>query len=64
MAEKNPVDQHSRLENVELRTLYQTVEELDAQHVTSSSYHANNTYENGWGDTEHDIRDMQRLGKK
>lgn len=63
MAEKNPLHHTLRQENVELKDAYQTVETLDAQHVISPSSNAN-TYEDGWGDTEHDIRDMQRLGKK
>jgi hypothetical protein len=63
MAEKNALHQHSQQDNVELKNPYQIDEKLDAQDGASPTYKAN-TREDGWGDTAHDIRDMQRLGKK
>lgn len=63
MAEKKALHQHSRQDNVELKNPYQTDEKLDAQDGASPTYDAN-TYEDGWGDTAQDVRDMQRLGKK
>ena len=53
----------SRQENVEPKTSYLVDEKLRIQDVTASPYNAE-AYEGSWGDTQHDIRDMQRLGKK
>ena len=63
MAENISLRGRSRQENVEPKTPYQMAEKLDIQDVGSTSYNTG-AYEDGWGDTHHDIRDMQRLGKK
>jgi hypothetical protein len=63
MAENISLGRHSGQENTELKTPYQTDEKLDVQDVASPSYNGG-AYDDIWGDTEYDIRDMHRLGKK
>lgn len=61
MADATALRRRSRQEGIELKSPHQVSEQLDAQDVGSSS----EAYKDPiWGDTQHDLRDMQRLGKK
>ena len=60
MAETISSRRRSGQENVELKGPYEIDEKLEVSHVISSA----DGYHDVWGDTENDIRDMQRLGKK
>ena len=63
MAEGLSLRGRSRQENVEPKTSYPVDEKLGVQDVAAPPYTAE-AYECSWGDTQFDIRDMQRLGKK
>lgn len=62
MAESLVHRRRSRQEDVELKTVYHVSEELPPD-TKSISYDAE-AHDGVWGDTQNDIRDMQRLGKK
>jgi hypothetical protein len=63
MDENNSLHRRPRQENIELKNPYETNEKVGVQDVDSPAYTAG-ADEDVWGDTEYDIRDMQRLGKK
>jgi hypothetical protein len=60
MAETISSRRRSGQENVEFKAPYEIDEKLEVPHVISSA----DSYHDVWGDTDNDIRDMQRLGKK
>lgn len=59
MDENLSLHRRARQEGIEPKTPHQGSEELDTKEV-GSSY----VYDDVWGDTPDDVRDMQRLGKK
>jgi hypothetical protein len=59
MANNTSLYQHARQEGIEPKVPHLTSEELATKEVGSS-----HVYDDVWGDTPHDVRDMQRLGKK
>src|ERR1700730_4678932 len=59
MAETTSLHQRVRQEGIEPKVPQQTSEELAPKEGGSS-----HVYDDVWGDTPHDVRDMQRLGKK
>jgi choline transport protein len=59
MADNTSLHQRARQEGIESKAPHQSSEELATKEVGSS-----HIYDDVWGDTPHDIRDMQRLGKK
>jgi hypothetical protein len=63
MAENISLHRRSRQENIELKKPYEMDEKVGLQVVDSSAYTVGADGD-VWGDTECDIRDMQRLGKK
>ena len=62
VAEEITLRRRSRQENIELKTPYEMAKKLDIQDGGAPPYNAD-AYEDVWGDTEYDIRDMRRLGK-
>ena len=59
MANNTSLYQHARQEGIEPKVPHLTSEELATKEVGSL-----HVYDDVWGDTPHDVRDMQRLGKK
>ena len=59
MAENTSLHQRAPQEGIESKAPHQRSEELVTKEV-GSSY----VYDDVWGDTLQDVRDMQRLGKK